>query len=145
MRALVLLSLVLSSCAYSATKDAQMPAPVAPKPAIRAHLVPGTTYGNPILQGQTVKAVKDAFAAKNAMPNCSIAQMNVSDTWPLGNPAPSEHNDAFLRWKELWTVDACGSDVDAEIVYMLHRKSGIIDLRVTPRHDGQVLKYPILR
>lgn len=144
MKALVLLSLALTSCAYPATKEAQTSAPKNPKPAIRAHVVPGTTYGNPVLQGETIEAAKDIFAAKTTMPDCSTAQMKVSDTWPLGNPTLSEHSDAFLLWKELWTFEACGSSVDAEIVYMLHRKSGIIDVKVSPVRDGQGVELGVV-
>ena len=95
------MGLAPTSCAYQATEETQTSAAEKLKPAIRAHLVPGTTYGYVVLQGETIEAAKDAFAAKTAMPDCSTAQMGVSDTWPLRNPAPSEHSDAFLRWKEL--------------------------------------------
>lgn len=139
MRALVLLCLALASCAYQAKEVAETPLPEEPKPAIRERLVPGTTFGNVVLQRETIDAVRDAFVAKAQDLDCSPAQLNVSDTWPLGEPVPSEYSGAFLRWTELWTFEACGSSVDVEVVYMLHNKSGIIDVSVSQPGDGQAL------
>jgi len=139
MRVWLLFCLAIASCAYQPTEEMKQSTLEKPKPAIRAQLVPGTTYGNVVLQGETIEAAKNIFAAKAVMPDC---KMEVSHTWPLGSPAPSEYSDEFLRWKELWTFETCGSSVDAEIVYMLHRKSGIINLRVLPLAKGQAVSPP---
>ena len=139
MRVSLLLCLATASCAYQPAEKIKTPAQENLKPGIRAQLVPGTTYGNVVLQGETIEAAKDVFAAKTVMPGCT---MTVSDTWPLGSPKPSAHSNAFLRWKELWTFERCGSSVDAEVVYMLHRESGIIDLKVLPLPDGQPVSPP---
>ena len=139
MRVSLLLCLATASCAYQPTGEIKGPAQEALKPGIRAQLVPGTTYGNVVLQGETIEAAKDVFAAKVVMPDCA---MTVSDTWPLGSPEPSAYSNAFLRWTELWTFERCGSSIDAEVVYMLHRESGIIDLKVSPLPDGQPISPP---
>jgi hypothetical protein len=56
--------------------------------------------------------------------------MDVTDTWAFGEPKPSEYSNAFARWTELWTLDACGNWVEVEVNYMLH-ESGIVDLSVS--------------
>lgn len=141
MKSVLFLCFTLASCAPQTEGFVQTNEPAKSKPSIRSHLVPGTTYGNVALQVATIEAAKDAFADKAAVPDCSPAQMKVSDTWPLGNPAPSKHSDAFLRWEELWSFEGCGNSINAEIVYMLHRNSGIIDVKVSPASDGQALGF----
>ena len=138
MKLLVLLFLVLASCAHQATEATKAVAPVeVPKPAIRERIVPGTTYGNASLQAKTVEALKGGLAANIAHGDCSLAQINVSDTWAPNEPTASEFSSSFLRWKELWTLDACGSSIDFEVVYMRH-KTGVINVSVSPQKDGQV-------
>lgn len=139
MRLSLLICLVITSCAYQPTDEIKSSPHERLRPAIRAQLVPGTTYGNVVLQSETIEAAKEVFAAKTVMPDCT---MTVSDTWPLGSPKPSEHSDAFLRWKELWTFERCGSSVDAKVVYMLHRESGVIDMKILPLPDGQPVSPP---
>ena len=137
MKLLVLVFLALASCAHQATEATKAVASVdVPMPGIRERIVPGTTYGNTSLQAETVEALKDGLAAYIAHGGCSLAQINVSDAWAPDEPTLSEFSSSFLRWKELWTLDVCGSSVDFEVVYMRHR-TGIINVSVSPQEDGQ--------
>ena len=137
MRLLLAMCFALASCAYQTTEIAQTTETNKQQPALRAHLVPGTTYGNVALQAATINSARETFIAKSAILSCSPGKMKVSNTWPIGDPKPSEHSDAFLQWRELWTFEACGDGIDAEIIYMLHRKSGIINVKVSPVQKGQ--------
>jgi hypothetical protein len=141
MRAVVILCLALTSCAYQATEMAQAIKPSEPKPAIRERIVPGTTFGNIVLQRETIDAIRDAIVSKIGSPDCSPTQLKVSDTWALGEPAPSEYSSAFLQWTELWTVDDCGKNVDVQVVYMLHSKTSVIDVSVSRLGEGQALVF----
>jgi len=110
------------------------------KPSIRTQVVPGTTYGNPALQEATLAAAKDAFTWGDGLPVCLKPEIQVSDTWPLGEPSLSEFNQAFIHWRELWTFEACGGSVDAEVNYMLHQTTGVIDVKISPQDNGWSLE-----
>lgn len=140
MKALVFLCLGLTSCAHQTKEIAEAPLPEEPKPAIRERLVPGMTFGNVELQKRTLDEIKSAMLTEVQHSNCSPAELNVSDTWPLSEPSPSEFSSAFLRWTELWTFETCGSSVDVEVVYMLHKQSDIINVSVSKLRNGQVLE-----
>ena len=88
---------------------------------------------------KTVDAVSHAFHAKVDHEGCLDPQLKVSDTWPLGEPSISEYSSAFLSWTELWTVNACGSSMDLKVVYMLHNKTGLIELKLSWLKEGQPL------
>ncbi|MGI9449097.1 MAG: hypothetical protein ACR2QH_00325 [Geminicoccaceae bacterium] len=139
MKPTVLLILLLTSCAHQATDVMKTDMPVAePKPGIRDQIVPGTTYGNVALQAKTIEALNEARAVNVGHGHCSPAQTKVFDTWAPNEPEPSEFNGAFLRWKELWTLDACSKSIDFEVVYMLHI-TGHINVSVSRLQDGEIL------
>lgn len=140
MKALVLFCLALTSCAHQTKENVEAPLTEEPKPAVRERLVPGMTFGNVELQRKTLDEIRNAMPKEAQQPNCSPAELNVSDTWPLSEPSPSEFSNAFLRWTELWTFEICGGTVDVEVVYMLHKKSDTIDISVSTLRNGQVLE-----
>lgn len=140
MRAIVLLPLILASCAQSAPEITQEIQRQQPKAALRAQVVPGLTLGNIALQEETADTAAQVITAETEHHNCARERMHVSDTWPYGIPTPSEYSDAFLRWTELWTFDVCGSDVEVAVVYMLHKESGLIDIKVSRLKKGQTLE-----
>jgi hypothetical protein len=98
------------------------------------------TYGNATLQRETVDAAFGVIAAEAEQQDCAHERMQVSDTWPLGIPETSEYSEAFLRWKELWTIEACGNSVEVAVVYMLHKETGTINVRVSRLWEGQTLE-----
>jgi hypothetical protein len=140
MRTLVLLCVVLGACAQPEKQTAKILLSERPKPAIREQLVPGMTFGNVELQRMTLDEIKGAMLKEEQHSACSLADMSVSDTWPLSEPSPSKFSNAFIRWTELWTFETCSGSVDVEIVYMLHKKSDIINVSVSKLSNGQVLK-----
>lgn len=140
MRATVLLTLTLASCAQSAPEITREIDRQQPKAALRAQIVPGMTLGNVALQEETTDAATRVITAETEYLDCASERMHVSDTWPYGNPTPSEYSNAFLRWTELWTFEVCGSDVEVAVVYMLHKESGAIDIRVSRLEEAQTLE-----
>ncbi len=140
MRAIVLLTLILAACAQSKPEITQETNRQQPKAALRAQVVPGMTFGNVALQEKTTAAATRVITADAEHQTCARERMHVSDTWPYSNPTPSEFNDVFLRWTELWTFEVCGSNVEIAVVYMLHKKSGAIDVRVSRLREAQTLE-----
>ena len=108
--------------------------------ALRARVVPGMTFGNITLQKETTVAAVRVITTQSEHRACAGERMHVSDTWPYNEPAPSEFSDAFLRWTELWTFEVCGSDVNVAVVYMLHKESGMIDIRVSLLEEGETFE-----
>lgn len=140
MRILVLLTFLLASCANSSPEVMQKTEVPQPKAALRAHVVPGMTFGNVALQKETMDAAARVIAAQAEHLDCARQQIYVTDTWPFSNPTQSEFSDAFLGWTELWTFEVCGNDVDIAVVYMLHKESGIIDVKVSRVEEGDFLE-----
>jgi hypothetical protein len=103
MKALVFLCLALTSCAHQAKETAEIPLPEEPKPTLQERLVPGMTFGNVELQRKTLDEIRSTMLTEVQHWNCSPAELNVSDTWPLSEPSASEYSSAFLRWTELLT------------------------------------------
>jgi len=141
MRILCFLCLILASCGHNQREIDSTSISADQKPAMRSQIVPGITFGNVALQKETIEAAKNAFIEKSGLLECSLAQMKASDSWPLGEPGLSEFSTAFIRWRELWTFEACGRSIDVEIAYMLHRSTGVIDVRVSPLWDDRAVRF----
>lgn len=106
------------------TEIASMPDP---KPAIRDHIVPGTTMANVPLQQQTLDQLKSSVITYSSKHDCDPSKLTVVDTDSFGQPSKSKYSVMFKEWKELWTLDVCGDRLQIEIAYMQH-VSGIISL-----------------
>lgn len=129
MKALLFLCCVLAGCASNAMKEPANTADRDLKPGIQSRLVPGTTLGNVALQRDTIAKITESVASATEHSDCAPPQMTVIDTWTYGYPIQSTYDDAFKKWEEQWTLDACGKDVDVELAYMLH-KSGLVYLSI---------------
>ncbi len=140
MRTTLLCLLFLFSCAPKSTEHRQ-PIHAAEQPAgLRAHVVPGMTFGNVALQRQTISMAFDVVAKAALRDGCSGTHMSVSDTWPVNKPEVSEYSDAFLRWTELWTYEVCGQNITVAVVYMLHKETGKVSVSVSPLEEGKALE-----
>lgn len=141
MRSIILCFFVLFSCAPNAADQLRLVDVDEQRAGLRAHIVPGMTFGNVALQQQTVSVAFDVVAKAAMQEGCSGTQMSVSDTWPLSQPKDSEYSDAFLKWTELWTYEVCGQHTTVAVVYMLHKKTGEINLSVSPVEEGKTIEF----